>query len=291
MSFIKTILVPFYGDEREVTALEGAFLLAKQHHAHLRCLHVSPDAKAYNYRAPIAPMPIYQDLELEIQKQLDKKVAKAHQRFEEVAKKYGVHVTDGASGNADIAEASWHHEYDTQIEAAIAKHGKIADVIVVSQIINAQHGSTRSAIVAALFETGRPVLVIPQGKTPAHIGQHVVIAWDASKESSHAVALARPLLAQAEKVCIVTVDEEDHKGPLAQDLSLYLLAHNIASDHVSVAAGSLSVGSALMEEAKKQQADMIVMGAFAHSRMRQVIIGGATSFMLDRAELPVWMVH
>lgn len=291
MTDIKTLLVPFYGDEKELPALESAFLIGKQFGAHIKCLHVSPKVTPFLNEDAMVPMYIYEDVKIAIEKKLKEQAKKAQIWFKNTASKYDVPVTNTLQPNQEQATASWHHEMDTEADEAIARTGRLADIIMVSRVITEQHESYRSAIVAALFETGRPVMIIPTGKTPKSIGKSIVIAWDGSPRSVHAMAMARPFLTHAEKVRIITVNEDHQEGPLAQDLTIYLQVHNITSDHVSVEKGSLSVGSALSEEARKQGADMIVMGAFTHSRIRQMVMGGATSFMLDHAELPVFMMH
>jgi nucleotide-binding universal stress UspA family protein len=291
MTEIKTILVPFYGNEKELPALEAAFMLAKQHDSHVHCLHISPSANLFGYGDPMLPVHNFAEIKESIEKELQNQAQRAQTWFEDTAKKYHVPVTTQLDASHKQAAASWRHEVDTQADEAIAHAGRLADVIIISRIITEQHESYHSAIVASLFETGRPVMIMPTGETPKTIGKHIAIAWDASAEAAHTVAEARPLLKQAEKVRIITVDEKEKTGPIAQELALYLLVHNVKSDHVSIQTGSLSIGSAIMEEALKEGADMIVMGAFAHSRIRQMLLGGATSFMLDHAKLPIFMAH
>lgn len=291
MTDIKTLLAPFYGDEKELPALEAAFIIGKRFNAHINCLHVSPKVTPFFYGDAMAPVDVYEDMNIAIGKELKEQAKRAQIWFENTASKYDVSVTNRLQPDQKQATASWHHETDTEADKAIAHAGKLADIIIVSRVITEQHESYRSAIVAALFETGRSVIIMPTGKMPETIGENIAIAWDATPPASHAVAMARPFLTTANKVRIITVNEDGKDGPLAQDLAIYLLVHNIKSDHISVDEGSLSVGTALMEEAKKQGADMIVMGAFSHNRIRQMVMGGATSFMLDHAELPVFMMH
>lgn len=285
---MKTILVPLYGDKKEASALEVAFILGKQFGSHVRGLHVSPRPQEIFYGDPMIPMAGIID---SINKELKKQAKRAQTCFENIAAKHHIPITKTLSPEHETVAASWWHKTDEDADKAVAEAGRMADVIIISRVITEQHEDYSTVVITALFETGRPVMLIPPGKTPESVGKNIVIAWDGSQHCVHAIAMANPLLLVADKVRIITVDEGKQEGPKAQDLINYLEFHNIKSDHVSIYKGNLSIGAALLDEAKKQQADLIVMGAYTHSRIRQMVVGGATSFMMAHAELPVFMMY
>ena len=287
---IKTILVPFYGKEKELASIETALMLGKRFGAHVTCLHISPSANAFGYGAMV-PAHVYQQVEHAIKDELKEQAAKARQWFEDAAAKQNITISNELRAGESSATASWHHEADGDADKAIARAGKLADLIVISRTITESHEAYRDAIVAALFESGRPVLLMPPGAPLPYLGKKVLIAWDGSARATHAVAAARPFLTDADRVRIAYIDDGKQEGPLPQELTLYLLVHNIESDYLAVDAGGLGIGAALKKTVREQEVDLLVMGAFSHSHMREMLIGGTTQFMLEDAETPVLMMH
>lgn len=153
----------------------------------------------------------------------------------------------------------------------------------------------RSYLEAAIFGTGRPSLLLPsgKGKRPLQSLRRVVVAWDYSREAARAMADAMPLLAQAEKVHVLSVFGEKGLGTtcVTGDLEKYLAAHkvNYSIDQVTLKEGG--IGEGLLSHAKESSADLLVMGAYGHSRLREFILGGATEAILADTPLPVLLSH
>ncbi len=288
---IKTILVPIYGEEAEAAALEAGFGLAKRYDAHLRCLHISPTAKAFEYHSPMVSHDAYLEIENTIQRELDIHADNAKNWFERLAKRFNVPVVDSLQLAKKNPTASWLHENNLEADHEIALAGRLADVIVISKATTETHESYRLAIIAALFESGRPVILMPAGNTEADFGKHIALAWDGGTRSVHALSTAMPLLRNAKRISILTAKEDKQKGPHADELQLYLAMHNITGTHVNIKNTGISVGKALLSEAANQGADMMVMGAFTHSRIRQIVMGGATNYVLGHATMPIFMMH
>ena len=144
-----------------------------------------------------------------------------------------------------------------------------------------------ATIDAALFDTGRPVLVAPP-TAPTTVGSRILIAWNGSSQASRAVAFAMPFLEKAQEVTIAVGGHEGHVP--AASLAVYLERHGIraAVENFSVTG---SIGKAILDRAGRLGADMIVMGAYGHSRLREMMLGGATREVLSAATLPVLMAH
>lgn len=145
---------------------------------------------------------------------------------------------------------------------------------------------------AAVFGTGRPTLLVPQDRPPSSF-HHVMIAWDGSRVATRAVADAADFLRLAKSVTIAVVTDEkalpdDDPG---QKLVDYFHRHNISAAIAMVQSQHRPIGRALQDHAIKIGADMMVMGAFGHSRMRDFVIGGATTGMLQDLRLPVLLSH
>ena len=143
---------------------------------------------------------------------------------------------------------------------------------------------------AALFESGRPILIIP-ATVPATIGESIVIAWNGSTETARAVAFAMPFLRQAKRVVVLTVEGWSVPGPSAAQLAGALRRNDLSVEVVAVPAGRRSSGEVLLSQAVEIGADLIIKGAYTQSRLRQMIFGGATSHVLAASTLPVLMAH
>jgi nucleotide-binding universal stress UspA family protein len=171
---------------------------------------------------------------------------------------------------------------------------RFSDLVVLGKPYGKDRGNEAEAVVeAALFGAGVPVLVVPGTPLPATFGR-VVVAWNESDAALRAVRAALPLLQMAELADIVVIDPPTH-GPERSDpggeLSQMLARHGVRAE-VNVLAGTMPrVSDTLLRHARDRAADLIVMGAYGHSRFREAIFGGATRHMLEAADLPVLMKH
>ncbi len=151
-------------------------------------------------------------------------------------------------------------------------------------------GGRVTAFEAALFDSGRPVLMAPP-IAPVTIGQSIMIHWNRSTETARAIALAMPLLVKANRVQFLFVEGNSVSGPSAREAAGHLAAHGIAATEKSVDPKGRNAGEVILAEAKAYGADLLLKGAYTQSRLRQMIFGGATSHILARAELPVLFAH
>jgi nucleotide-binding universal stress UspA family protein len=141
-----------------------------------------------------------------------------------------------------------------------------------------------------VFDTGRPTLILPKA-APSDPLNHVMIALNSSIEATRAVAGAMPLLRHAKQVSIFTAPA--HTDEAIKDLYLgeQLAWHGIRSHYLSLDIDAHSVGAALLEAARAERATMIVMGAYTHSRVREMLLGGVTRHILKHTAVPVLMMH
>ena len=151
-------------------------------------------------------------------------------------------------------------------------------------------GGRVTAFEAALFDSGRPVLMAPPS-APATLGDAIMIHWNRSTETARAIALAMPLLVKAKRVQFLFVEGNSVSGPSARDAAGHLQAHGINATEKSVDPKGRGPGETILAEAKIFGADLLLKGAYTQSRLRQMIFGGATSYILARAEVPVLFAH
>jgi nucleotide-binding universal stress UspA family protein len=177
----------------------------------------------------------------------------------------------------------------------VAANARYADLVVLPRPYGTSRGIVDEAVTeAALFEGMAPVLVIPDQGMANSEPRRVVIAWNQSREALQATRRAMPFLRRAEAVQVVVIDPPAH-GPERSDpgglLCQMLVRHGVRAE-VVVLAGSLPrVSDVLARHLRDTSADLLVMGAYGHSRFREAILGGATRDMLEKAEVPVLLAH
>ena len=141
-----------------------------------------------------------------------------------------------------------------------------------------------------LFESGRPCLIAPP-TPPRELGDNIVIAWNRSTETALAVAHAMPLLHQAKRVTILTVEGGSVPGPSGEQLANCLKLNGIETQAMTVNPGKRTSGEMILDYSASVGADLLIKGAYTQSRLRQMIFGGATSHILGNATLPVFMAR
>jgi nucleotide-binding universal stress UspA family protein len=166
--------------------------------------------------------------------------------------------------------------------------GRVSDLLVVARPQGQLAAPQRLTLEAALMDTGRPLLIVPP-KAPAKIGSNVAIAWNGSTQASRAVAMAMDFLVTAQSVTILTA-KENGADARPDELRDYLAAHGIKAKIVSVAAKG-DAGKALLAAADKAGADLLVMGAYGHSRVRELVLGGVTKHVLQSTTIPALLAH
>lgn len=172
----------------------------------------------------------------------------------------------------------------------VGSYGRAFDIIVLGRPGDQPNHPRLPTVEAALFESGRPVLLVPPSP-PATLGTTVVIAWNRSTETARTVALAMPLLAKAQRIVVVDFEDWGVSGPSSQDLSHTLARNGLPVETRTVPNPHGHAGEAILSAAVSLGCDLLVKGAYTQSRLRQFIFGGATSHILTHATVPVLMAH
>ena len=173
-------------------------------------------------------------------------------------------------------------------DSHVSSYARIFDLTVLGRP-GAERGDARMATTeAALFESGRPVLLAPP-RAPAMLGDTVIIAWNQSTETTRATTFCMPILAKARRVVVLTISEHKVNGPTGEQLAHNLRANGIAAEALERSAKGRSHGDAILENAAALGGDLLVKGAYTQSRLRQMFFGGATSLILAKASIPVFM--
>ena len=173
-------------------------------------------------------------------------------------------------------------------------HARFHDLVVIGQTDHQDPDSFGSGFVNhVVLGAGRPVLMIPYIGPRPTLGQRVLVAWNGSREAARAVFDALPLLDKARQVTLLTIATESgtEAESSAGELCHYLSRRGIAATAVHLPAGDVEVGDLLLDRAADEDFDLIVMGAYGHARLREIILGGATRHLLEHMTVPVLLSH
>lgn len=268
---IKTVLALADSSITVESTLTSAVAVARRFGAHLEALHVRPDpADFVPVMAGRIPAQMVEQLMANKQAESAENRNKARAAYESIC------LSSGLSTGWQEA-TGWEPE-------TLARAGRFADLLAVAK----RDGEMSETIEAALFDSGRPILVLT-GKAMPSIGDRIVAGWNGSTEAARAVTAAIPFFRLAEQVHLVMIEDEVREAPNA--LVPYLARHGVKATVHVVQPGNRSAGNALLDAASRFGADLLVMGAYGRSRVREWIWGGATREVLAGAALPVLMMH
>ena len=177
-----------------------------------------------------------------------------------------------------------------------ARQARHADLSIVGQPDPAESDPDAELVVEASFlDSGRPSLVIPYIGAQNLPPKRVLIAWDGSREAARAVGDALPLMASADAVLVLVVDPGRLQHRIGEqpgaDLGTHLARHGIEVEVRTAASGGLGIGDVIIGQASDAGADLVVMGGYGHSRLRELVLGGATQSLLDHMPVPVLIAH
>jgi len=271
------------------SVLASALCIARNFGAHIDFTHVKGVPDPYSsFMVEALPAEVLKDIEKEQAQWIQETENLVHDSFNDFVAREKLAMHDDRE-SAEEPSASWV-SVTGSVPDVIEGRGGAYDLIVVGRPLSSS-SSAYAAMEAALFATGRPVLLAPP-EPPEHIGQTVLITWNRSAQSARAFHAAKALvLDQAKKIRILSITTGAKQGPPASDVVDNLKWHGIEADMRELAPDYRAIGEVLLEEAAEFDADLLVMGAFSHSRVRQMIFGGVTRHLLENTTLPVLMAN
>ncbi len=277
---IKSILLLLDDSAACEKRMAVSFDLARRFQAHLTGLYVIPTPSII-YGAPHAPVA---EIESEVQRSQERG-EKMLTDFEAMAKKEGQSV-----------ESRLVNAMGEAVSDVAALHGRYSDLLVLGQNDPNDLRSLGIGVVeSTLLGSGRPSLFVPYIGLQAPMLDHAVVAWDASQESARAMHDALPLLKLAEKVTVLVINPrigpaghgEQPGADIAQSLARHGINVTVQDDQVD----RIAIGEAILSRLVDLQAGMLVMGAYGHTRLRELILGGVTDTILREMTVPVLMSH
>jgi len=285
---IRSILVTMTGDPTDAATLATAVAIARPFGAHLDVLHVRADP--INAGMALATGggdgAITAGLIEQLEADATQREARARDGFERFCAETGLTVAAAPAAEPAAPSAEFHVETGREPDW-VAVYGRSSDLVVASR--SAEEPLGRTTLEAVLLETGRPLLIPGPGAMPAAI-ERVAIAWKPAPQAARALALAMSFLQHATEVVIATVEETADERDEIDRLSRYLERHGLHSTVARMRPGPEGAAATLLS-AIVGRADLLVMGGYGHSRVREWVFGGFTTHVLAGAPLPVLMAH
>jgi nucleotide-binding universal stress UspA family protein len=185
-----------------------------------------------------------------------------------------------------------------RLPTLLGRDARTADLVIVGQP-NPETGGADEALLAeaAFMDSGRPALVVPYADSQAATmpPRRAMVAWDGSREAARAVHDALPLLRLAEEAIILIVDARDLGTRVGQqpgaDVAAHLAHHEVRARVKPVQSGRTGIGELILAQAGEEGADLLVMGGYGHSRLREMLVGGVTRHLLEHTTVPVLFSH
>ena len=281
---MKTILVPYHEEEAARAALKVAILLAKRFESYVEGLLVLGEPLLSFVPGMIVPSNYLSAAVEEWRRFADR----ARREFAEETGANGLPMQELETHAKGLA-ACWREMEGNEAEM-VGQHGRLFDLIVVGRPEGVLSRRWRDIREAALFDTGRPVLLAPV-ESPPTLGRSVVIAWNGSTESARTIAFGMPFLLAAVRVEVLTVEGHTVPGPAGSEVAAHLARHGVSVTSRTLKSDERPPGEVILDEAGDIGADLILKGAFTRSRFRQVVFGGTTQHILDYARIPVLLAH
>ena len=276
---MKTLLIPTEDHDAMPAVLEAARLVAGEFGSYMEGFAVRPSPGTYVTVEPVSSLAIAGAFEGDTANQ-------ARAEFEAFMKLHGVPQADREPA---VYSYGWPRAEAAE-DAFIGNYGRSFDLIVLGRPGPEPQNPRMPPLEAALYESGRPVLVVPQTAPPT-LARNVLVAWNRSTQQARTNVFALPLLRLAEKVTVLMVEGGTETGPPAEAAVRHLRRNGIKAAALTVKRQARTPGEIILEHAASLGCDLLVKSAYTQSRLRQMIFGGATRHILANATLPVLMAH
>ncbi|HEX3505900.1 MAG TPA: universal stress protein [Xanthobacteraceae bacterium] len=279
---MKTLLVPTEHGAAMASALDTALLLARKFDSFIEGFSLRPAV------ADLVAMDPDSGLTMVAVKENDAEmVRQAEDMFRSFMRDHQVPEQAGEA----TAALSWHWLKDAPSgHDFVGSYGRVFDAIVLARPGDEWQSPSMITLESALFESGRPVLIAPPS-APKSLATNILVAWNGSTEQARTMADSMPLLRLAERITICTVEGATVAGPTGEQMARGLKMNGIACETMTIKPSKRSAGEVLLAKADELGCDLIIKGAYTQSRLRQMIFGGTTRYVLANAKLPVLMAH
>lgn len=286
LSKLHTIMLPVRGDGKGDNVLAHAAVLARRFGARVRVVHCHPRTSDVLSYGVVIPQVVRRQVEEAMASNAGVTEAQLLEEFRGLAAKFGLAEEDHQPGKATARFI----EFEGKQVDAVRTHGRLSDLICVPQP-DPKLSLGINTLKSALFSSGRPVMMCPEQENVSEtFADHVAIGWNGSIEATRAVGLAMPLIASAQFVTILSGGGSD-EPPTPDELQRYLELKGVGSTVRTFDADRGKVGEKLLSECSAVGAGTLIMGAYHDSYERESLFGGNSQAVVERARIPVVLVH
>ena len=272
---LKDILVYVDDSAHAAGTVAAACSLALRHDAHLTGLAIDQPSGIPGFAAMEIPPSAVEILKQQRQEVLDKE----RKTFDKAVSAVGL-----------TGRSEWCVARGQPLET-LSLRSRYADLTVISQKAPEDQGGGEDLVDDLIMASGRPILVVPYIGAPAEIGRKVLIAWNGSREAARSVSDAMPILESADSIEVFAVEPNGIGDMPGADIAKHLARHGLKANAAKTAGLDIEVGDVLLNQVADSGADLVVMGAYGHSRMRELVLGGATRHILGHMTVPVLLSH
>lgn len=288
MSFMK-ILAPLMGGPNDAIVLANAFAAAKPFASHVVALFVKPDpAEAVPFFGEGVSGPVLQEIVDVAKEATDKASAEAKRALDSAAAAAGVERVIAPARGQGVT-VSWR-ETQGNFAGRIAQEARLSDLVVFGPLKESGRPGLLETFEAVLLDAGRPILLSAQNPS-AEFAKRVAIGCDGSVASAHAITAALPFLKAAEAVDVFTIRRGNQGTGICGEVREYLALHGIACTERMVEIQGLPEGDTVLQSAAECRPGLLVLGGYAHSRLRQTFFGSVTKHVIGHAGVPLFLVH
>lgn len=287
---IKTVLAPLFDSALDAVVVDASTKLAIQFDAHLEALLLkAPLDLASRFTSSGFDTEQFRRMLETLGHQVEIEARTIREKFELTLSRAGIDLSNDPSSNSKPT-ANWRVETGDPTEI-LSRCGGAFDLIVAGHpSLGSEQSKSEQVLDAAMFNTARPVLLTPQTIAPT-IGKTILLAWNRGIPAGRALVAAQPFLERAERVVILTITTGAKQGPEPEDIAKNLGWHGISAEVKKAPPSSKAVADIIIDEAGNIGADLIVMGAYSQSRIRERVLGGVTTAIMKNADLPVLMAQ
>jgi nucleotide-binding universal stress UspA family protein len=288
---IKTVFIPASGSDTDMRVFATALAIARPFDAHMRFLHIEVTPREAAARSPhvdFTPRGAIENALESLRENANSLSGKALQNYQEFCEARGIRM-HGEPRSLEGVSASWAQETGAALNTLML-HVRHSDITVLGRPHNRDY-MPMGLVQSILMGSGRPLVLAPEGAPPEAINT-VVVGWKETPEAARALAASLPLLSRAERVVLLSIEEEGAASPKAlEDLAAQLAWHGISAG-IHVTDGRTGPARHhLQRTALQLQADLLVVGGFGHGPFREQMFGGVTQSLIDEALLPVLVMH
>jgi nucleotide-binding universal stress UspA family protein len=277
---VKTILVYLPWERKAAPTLKSVLKIASSRKAHVTGLHLIPD------------LPVYAEFSAEVSPDVIERLQKAGKDGAGAAKRVFEDTFKAAPVTYEWREFTATYRAGIDL---IAEQGRTADLIVCGKASEDIPDAWDVFAETAIMRCGRPVLIVPSAKAAETIGNHVVIAWNDTREAARAVFDSLDLIRDAATVRAITFIDNEAQRPAAESHGASLIAalsrHGIHASFDASFAGSFSAGDAILSRLLDEGCDLLIMGGYGHSRFREMVFGGVSREILRDTWVPTLVSH